>query len=347
MRLKPYNFSQKTCQSVKKAGETLIHGPFSSFVGGLCFDIRANDKTMSVSFETTTSLSYSHPLLAICAALTKVSFIDAQRFTMKNISNLIEATRVPFTKFIGLHSWRIYFSVLVQIGRFESGWSNTSKHRWSSHPPPPKHLSMLSGRRSRRRCSFVSVKMPSKSGIYLKARKLLLFVSSISYWLLMSIERRLDPVYIARSSEQTRLTSIVYATDSDVSSWSDEKLRMIGRSQCLLVGTNDGVVWIYHLNDLSTLGSVCRVAYHVFSYETWHWCLLFKTNDLIAIVQHDLLSQRSSSDENNMHEIMSPTSVESYWTLRSCSDCFQRHFWRDQRNSLRVNIERRWTGKWN
>jgi hypothetical protein len=44
MRLKPYNPSQMACQALKRTD-----GHFSSFVGGFCFDIRSNDKTMLVS----------------------------------------------------------------------------------------------------------------------------------------------------------------------------------------------------------------------------------------------------------------------------------------------------------
>jgi hypothetical protein len=48
MRLKPYNSSQMTCQTSKKNDGTYINAHFSNFVGGLCFDIRPNDKTMLV-----------------------------------------------------------------------------------------------------------------------------------------------------------------------------------------------------------------------------------------------------------------------------------------------------------
>jgi hypothetical protein len=46
MHLKPYNPSQMACQALKRTDGTYINGHFSSFVGGLCFDIRSNDKTM-------------------------------------------------------------------------------------------------------------------------------------------------------------------------------------------------------------------------------------------------------------------------------------------------------------
>jgi hypothetical protein len=48
MRLKPYNLSQTTCRALKRIDGTYTNGYFSSFVGGLCFDIRSNDKTMLV-----------------------------------------------------------------------------------------------------------------------------------------------------------------------------------------------------------------------------------------------------------------------------------------------------------
>jgi hypothetical protein len=49
MRLKPYNPSQMACQALKQTDGTYTNGHFSSFVGGFCFDILSNDKTMLVS----------------------------------------------------------------------------------------------------------------------------------------------------------------------------------------------------------------------------------------------------------------------------------------------------------
>jgi hypothetical protein len=48
MRLKPYNPLKTTCQVLKNNDGTYTNGHFSNFVGGLCFDIRSNDKTMLV-----------------------------------------------------------------------------------------------------------------------------------------------------------------------------------------------------------------------------------------------------------------------------------------------------------
>lgn len=43
MHLKPYNPLKTTCQALKNT-----NGHSSNFVGGLCFDIQSNDKTMLV-----------------------------------------------------------------------------------------------------------------------------------------------------------------------------------------------------------------------------------------------------------------------------------------------------------
>lgn len=48
MCLKPYNPSKTACQAMKRTDGTYTNGHFSNFVGGLCFDIQSNDKTMLV-----------------------------------------------------------------------------------------------------------------------------------------------------------------------------------------------------------------------------------------------------------------------------------------------------------
>ena len=48
MYLKPYNPSKTVCQALKNNDGTYTNGHFSNFVGGLCFNILPNDKTMLV-----------------------------------------------------------------------------------------------------------------------------------------------------------------------------------------------------------------------------------------------------------------------------------------------------------
>ncbi|CAF5205341.1 unnamed protein product, partial [Rotaria magnacalcarata] len=84
----------------------------------------------------------------------------------------------------------------------------------------------------------------------------------------------LDPICIATSANQRTLTSIAYATDSD----------------CVLVGTSDGAVWIYHLANLSSSANA---------------------NDLITIVQQNLLGQLGSREKNNIYRETSFTSIQS------------------------------------
>jgi hypothetical protein len=87
MRLKPYNPSQTKCQPLKKNDGTYTNGHFSSFVSGLCFDIRSNDKTMLVSSRLYYRYKY-YQFLVIYVVLMKVLFMDVRLYIMKNIWTL-------------------------------------------------------------------------------------------------------------------------------------------------------------------------------------------------------------------------------------------------------------------
>ena len=57
MCLQPYNASQTACVSLAKGDRIHTDGHFSTFVPGLCFDIWATDRTMSVPLH--------HPVCAV------------------------------------------------------------------------------------------------------------------------------------------------------------------------------------------------------------------------------------------------------------------------------------------
>lgn len=77
---------------------------------------------------------------------------------------------------------------------------------------------MLSGHQNLQLCFVVLVKVPLRSGIYRRARKIfLLLMPTIFYSLIISINFRLDPICVASSADQRTLTAIDYTPDADVS----------------------------------------------------------------------------------------------------------------------------------
>jgi len=179
--LKSHHSSQVGCQILKNSDGTYIGGYFSNFVGGFCFDIRPNDKTMFVLIEfIQLKIKFLTFYLGIYAGQMMVLFIDVRQFTMKNIWNLIENIQVLFIKFIGHHLLRTSFWVLVQIGQFDYGWLDILIHVWFVHHRIAKHFSMQFGRPNRQLCFFVSVKIQLKFGIYQRACTNVFFLNTNS-----------------------------------------------------------------------------------------------------------------------------------------------------------------------
>ena len=208
MHLKSFNPSKTSCQAL--LGNP---GQFSNLVDGLCFDIRSNDRTTFVIILLFFPIEFIL-CLATSVVQSKVSFIDVRRSTMTNISNLIRDIQDLCIRFIGHHLWRISFWVQVQIGQFDCGWLDSINLVWHFPRQITKCFSMQFGHRNQQQCSFALVKRQSKSGIFPRACTIGLFLLH-HRWTTMNC--RLDPISVAHCSDQVTLTSIAYATDTDVS----------------------------------------------------------------------------------------------------------------------------------
>ncbi|CAF4292487.1 unnamed protein product [Rotaria sp. Silwood2] len=236
MRLKPYQSSQTACQILKTNDETNSNEYFSNFVGGLCFDIRLNDKT-----------------IYLCGTdegpIHRCSTIYNEKYLESYIGHTAPVYKVhwsPFAENIFLSASADWTVRLWMIGY------NRSSMIFSS---------------SNSKIFFDAIWSPKSSTMFCCVSE-----NTIEIWDLS--KSTLDPICIANSTNQRTLTSIAYATDSD----------------CVLVGTSDGAVWIYHLENFSSSANA---------------------NDLITIVQQSLLSQLDSLEKTDIHREASLTSTQS------------------------------------
>ncbi|CAF0938689.1 unnamed protein product [Rotaria sordida] len=236
MRLKPYHLSETTCQILKTNDETNINGYFSNFVGGLCFDIRLNDKTI---YLCGTDEGPIHR----CSTIYNEKYLESY---IGHTGPVYKVHWSPFAENIFLSASADWTVRLWMIGY------NRSSMIFSS---------------SNSKVFFDAIWSPKSSTMFCCVSE-----NTIEIWDLS--KSTLDPICIANSTNQRTLTSIAYAADSD----------------CLLVGTNDGAVWIYHLENLSSSANA---------------------NDLITIVQQSLLSQLDFLEKTDLHRETSLTSTQS------------------------------------
>ncbi|UJR28757.1 hypothetical protein I4U23_009983 [Adineta vaga] len=209
MRLKPHVSSELS------ENNNGIHTN-TSFVGGLCFDIHPNDKTIYLC-------GTDNGLIHRCSTLYNEKYLESY---IGHTGPIYKVHWSPFVENIFLSASADWTIRLWMIEHYQA-------------------CMIFSSSNSK---MFFDVIWSPKS---------------------------LDPIYIANCPEQLTLTSIAYATDSD----------------CILVGTSDGAVWVYHLKYLSPSTNV---------------------NDLLTIVEQNIRSQVNTSKEIINESMTAPrVSVQS------------------------------------
>ncbi|CAF2126479.1 unnamed protein product [Rotaria magnacalcarata] len=236
MHFKSYSSSQTTCQALKKDNKTNNNGYFSKLVGGLCFDVHLNDKTIYLCGTDEGSIHR-------CSTIYNEKYLESY---IGHTGPVYKVHWSPFAENIFLSASADWTVRLWMIGCDQSCMIVSS---------------------SNSKIFFDAIWSPKSSTMFCCVSE-----NTIEIWDLS--KSTLDPICIATSANQRTLTSIAYATDSD----------------CVLVGTSDGAVWIYHLANLSSSANA---------------------NDLITIVQQNLLGQLGSREKNNIYRETSFTSIQS------------------------------------
>ncbi|CAF3188834.1 unnamed protein product [Rotaria socialis] len=236
MHFKSYNSSQTTCRALKKDNKTNNNGYFSKLVGGLCFDMHLNDKTIYLCGTDEGSIHR-------CSTIYNEKYLESY---IGHTGPVYKVHWSPFAENIFLSASADWTVRLWMIGCDQSCMIVSS---------------------SNSKIFFDAIWSPKSSTMFCCVSE-----NTIEIWDLS--KSTLDPICIATSTNQRTLTSIAYATDSD----------------CVLVGTSDGAVWIYHLANLSSSANA---------------------NDLITIVQQSLLGQLDSREKTNIYRETSFTSIQS------------------------------------
>ncbi|CAF0742012.1 unnamed protein product [Adineta steineri] len=210
MHLKPYHSLQMACQILNNND-----GNFSNSVGGLCFDIRANDKTIYLC-------GTDEGVIHRCSMIYNEKYLESY---IGHIGPVYKVHWSPFVENIFLSASADWTIRLWMIGYNQScmTFSSTNSKIFFDAIWSPKSSTMFY-------CvteNTIEIWDLSKS---------LYNVYSFFLLFLLLINARLDPIYVANSPHQLTLTSIAYAIDSD----------------CIAVGTSNGTVWIYHLGNLSS-----------------------------------------------------------------------------------------------
>ncbi|CAF0934897.1 unnamed protein product [Adineta ricciae] len=192
MHLKRYASSQQTSENKIGMYDN------ASFVGGFCFDIRSNDKTI---YLCGTDDGFVH----CCSTLYNEKYLESY---IGHIGAVYKVHWSPFAENIFLTASADWTIRLWMTGHAEACmvFSSANSKMFLDAIWSPKSSTMF--------CCISE--------------------NTIEIWDLS--ESILDPIYVASCPEQLALTSIIYATDSD----------------CILVGTSDGSVWIYHIKNLSS-----------------------------------------------------------------------------------------------
>ncbi|CAF1278778.1 unnamed protein product [Adineta ricciae] len=192
MHLKRYISSQ---QSSENTNGMYNH---ANFVGGLCFDIRSNDKTIYLC-------GTDDGLVHCCSTLYNEKYLESY---IGHIGAVYKVHWSPFADNIFLTASADWTIRLWMTGHTQACmvFSSSNSKMFLDAIWSPKSSTMF--------CCIGE--------------------NTIEIWDLS--ESILDPIYVANCPEQLTLTSITYATDSD----------------CILVGTSDGSVWIYHIKNLSS-----------------------------------------------------------------------------------------------
>ncbi|CAF3432160.1 unnamed protein product [Rotaria sp. Silwood1] len=178
MRLKPHHSSNTTCQILKTNDETQSKEYFSNFVGGLCFDIRLNDKTI---YLCGTDEGPIHR----CSTIYNEKYLESY---IGHTGPVYKVHWSPFAENIFLSASADWTVRLWMIGY------NQSSMIFSS---------------SNSKVFFDAIWSPKSSTMFCCVSE-----NTIEIWDLS--KSTLDPICIANSTNQRTLTSITYATDSDI-----------------------------------------------------------------------------------------------------------------------------------